>query len=643
MKILDKLIEKLNNLSKNNSKNHEIFIPAVWQNINSTEAEIKVDFPTFLINQIEIIQKFNEKNSIESKNLAKKNPTIYNLFIRFCTAFDHNRDGKITNEIGKFKETGTFLKTIAILPYLKNLGVEILYFLPINSIGIDGKKGDLGSPYSINNPYKLDENLGEPLLEIEIEKQFLALVEAAHLIGMKVVTEFIFRTASKDSSLAISHPEWFYWIKNEIKDRENSTNNQTEINEENYGSPYFSDDKLIKIRSKIAQNDFDNLPEPSENYQKMFTEVPEKVEIIENKIIGTLKNGEKVRIPGAFADWPPDDIQPAWSDVTYLKFYDNPDFNYIAYNTVRMYDNLSVQPKFEITDLWRNIENIIPFYQKKFGIDGVMIDMGHALPKKLLGRIISKARKNNPDFLFWEENFASNENSVKAGFNLVLGFLFFDENNCEQMKNCIKNIEQNLFPIPFFATPETHNTPRAAARAGKTAYSKIAYLLNKLLPLPNFIHSGFELGETFPVNTGVGFGEIDTTDFTAEKLPLFSTSSLPWTYGNNLIKFIQNINDILDKKLDFSATIKSRNIVKLIENENKNVLCFLRKTLNENINLLFIANYSNELQNINLEFSPNTKFEFLFGENNFTNDFTENSNKISINISEHNFILLEIE
>jgi glycosidase len=40
-----------------------------------------------------------------------------------------------------------------------------------------------------------------------LEEQFKALVEAAHCLGIKVVTEFIFRTSSKDSPIAITHPE----------------------------------------------------------------------------------------------------------------------------------------------------------------------------------------------------------------------------------------------------------------------------------------------------------------------------------------------------------------------------------------------------------------------------------------------------
>ena len=79
---------------------------------------------------------------------------IYNLFVRTTTAFDHNGNGTLdlpTNAEG-LRETGTFLKAMAMLPYIKRLGATTVHLLPITSIGHDGNKGTLGSPYAIRNP-----------------------------------------------------------------------------------------------------------------------------------------------------------------------------------------------------------------------------------------------------------------------------------------------------------------------------------------------------------------------------------------------------------------------------------------------------------------------------------------------------------
>ena len=143
---------------------------------------------------------------------------IYNIFVRTTTAFDHNGNGALDLPLNSegFRETGTFLKAMAMLPYIKRLGANTVHLLPITSIGHDGNKGTLGSPYAIRNPYELDENLSEPSLGLDVKTEFQAFVEAAHRLGLRVVVEFVFRTAAKDGDWVKEHPEWMYWIKETV-------------------------------------------------------------------------------------------------------------------------------------------------------------------------------------------------------------------------------------------------------------------------------------------------------------------------------------------------------------------------------------------------------------------------------------------
>lgn len=589
MKNLQKVLQKLKSVLLNSDETKDVF-PTLWKCDNSASGSTFLERPEhFFINQIEWIIE----NSSSTLSKKVESPIIYNLFTRFTTAFDHNQDGKILNFAQSFKETGTFLKAIAFLPYLKKLGVNIVYLLPITAIGSEGKKGDLGSPYSISNPYKLDEFLNEPLLDLEIEELFAAFVEAGHLLGMKIIVEFVFRTASKDSELAIKNPEWFYWIKEDIEERDSEN-----ISEEFYGAPVFTEKELEDIKLNVKNKNFKNLIAPHKIYRDMFTNTPVMVQKDENgRIVGITEKGEKVKIPGAFADWPPNDIQPAWSDVTYLKLYDSEEFNYIAYNTVRMYDEELAKEENEVKSLWQHIENIIPYYQKKFNIDGVMIDMGHSLPKKLMQRIVSNARAVKEDFIFWEENFVPNENSVKEGYDLVLGYMPFDAHNYYKMREIIKRLERKDFLIKFFATSETHNTPRTASRFPDNSiqFNKLIYTISAFLPLPLFLHSGFELCEKFPVNTGLGFENIDTSDYTVEKLPLFSTANLKWD-DSNIVDFIKKINKVRNEYFTFGTLTD----ISLVDCDKENILMFKRK-IDENKSILVVANYFQEEQTVTIE------------------------------------------
>lgn len=48
-------------------------------------------------------------------------------------------------------EEGTFRAAEKHLPRLKDLGVDILWLMPIHEIGVKNRKGTLGSPYSVKD------------------------------------------------------------------------------------------------------------------------------------------------------------------------------------------------------------------------------------------------------------------------------------------------------------------------------------------------------------------------------------------------------------------------------------------------------------------------------------------------------------
>lgn len=587
MKALKTIHKKLNELK--NIKIDKYYIPSLWMFPEEKPSQINVNPVDFFTTSI---SKIISKEKVEVENNKNKLIT-YNLFVRFATAFDHNQDGSITAEVTGFRETGTFLKAIAMLNYLKYLGINTVYMLPITSIGIDRKKGNLGSPYAIRNPYKIDDNLSEDILGIDTETQFRAFVKACHHLGIKVVCEFVFRTGSVDSDLAITQPEWFYWLKQEIEDRPAGSKD-----EKLYGPPIFDNEELALIKQKVESNNFSKLPEPHKNYLDMFTDTPKKVINSNNRIIGE-RNGKMSRIPGAFADWPPDDSQPVWSDVTYLKLFDNKNFNYIAYNTVRMYDDELNNQSNKIAPLWDFISGIIPHYIKSFDIDGVMIDMGHALPSELRAEISERARNAKEDFIFWEENFVMNENSVKEGYDAVLGYLPFDAHNPYNMRDLIRYISSGNCPINFFATPESHNTPRAASRFSDGRFNRAAYLVAAFLQAMPFIHNGFELCETNPVNTGLGFQAEDYERYPAEKLPLFSVAQLDWQRKDTIIKFIKQVNDIR-KIYSPDEGIRARNI-HLISADSEEVVAFVVRNKVRQSELLIAANLSDKKINSTLD------------------------------------------
>lgn len=452
---------------------------------------------------------------------------IYNLFVRSATAFDHDGDGVLgrPNPSG-FSEIGSFMKSILLLRYIKELGCNTVHLLPITTVGRDGSKGDMGSPYAIRNPYKLDENLAEPSLGLGAEAEFAAFVEAAHHLGLRVVVEFVFRTSSKDGDWVKEHPEWFYWIDATIPDRELGS-----ANPDHYGMPVFSETEAELIEMAVEEKAFDRLLAPNLAHRRMFLAPPKPEEVYweDEKWVARYADGQLGRIPGAFADWPVDDPQPPWGDVTYLRMYDHPDYNYIAYNTIRMYSTQLAQLEYAARPLWERIIGIVPSYQERYGIDGAMIDMGHALPPLLKQELIETARERDTHFAFWDENFQATQQGAAEGYNAVIGSLPFVLPKPDELEEYLIDLVYRGTPLPIFGAVESHNTPRAITKPGGVNYVKYGISVGMFVPALPFVHNGSEFGEPLPVNTGLDFTPAEIQANPSHTLPLFSAVAFDWT------------------------------------------------------------------------------------------------------------------
>lgn len=586
---IEAIRDRLNELATGDGSEVHYEIPSLWMAPERGQAgRVRVNPAEFYRDRIQqILDAPNEKPPKKTSHgdwSAKA--VVYNLFVRHTAAFDHNANGVLDLPVNAdgWRETGTFLKALALLPYIKFLGCNTIHLLPVTAVGQDGNKGTLGSPYAIRNPYKLDETLAEPILGRDVGTEFGAFIQAAHRLGFRIVMEFVFRTASKDSDWVAEHPSWFYWIYDDIPDRA-----ADDPRASGYGSPYFSDDELRLIHARVRRNDFSSLPPPNLAYRQMFADPPKKAELVDGRFRGSVNGGRKLRIPPAFADWPPMDVQPPWDDVTYLKLYDNPQFNYIAYNTIRMYDSRLAKVENENRSLWNSILNIIPHYQKNFHIDGVMIDMGHALPHSLKHNILDRARRNDPDFAFWEENFSISGKSRHEGYNATVGYLPFDEHQPQKLKAFLMERATLGTPVPFFATPENHNTPRAATRTGGIVFAKLSWVINNFIPGIPFIHQGFELGERFPVNTGLDFSPEEIARIPSSGLPLFSEAALDWCNADEFTSFVSKVSELRRqwRNVIIHASGQSFHILPA---SSESILAFLRVSQDESIRVVVVAN-----------------------------------------------------
>lgn len=115
-----------------------------------------------------------------------KNSTIYQVYVR-----NHTKEG-------------TFNALSNDLERIKELGVDILYLLPIHPLGVLKRKGKLGSPYAISDYYGINEEHGTL-------DDFKSLISRAHDLDLKVMIDIVLHHTSPDALLLVKYPEFYFY------------------------------------------------------------------------------------------------------------------------------------------------------------------------------------------------------------------------------------------------------------------------------------------------------------------------------------------------------------------------------------------------------------------------------------------------
>jgi glycosidase len=112
-----------------------------------------------------------------------KNAVVYEIFTR------------------NFSEEGTFNAITARLDDLQDLGVDVLWLMPIHPSGEKNKKGAIGSPYAVRDFMAVNPDYGTL-------DDFKRLVKAAHKQKMRVIIDIVANHTAWDSVM-MEHPEWY--------------------------------------------------------------------------------------------------------------------------------------------------------------------------------------------------------------------------------------------------------------------------------------------------------------------------------------------------------------------------------------------------------------------------------------------------
>lgn len=94
--------------------------------------------------------------------------------------------------IRQFTAEGTFNEAAKHIPRLKELGVDIIWVMPIQKIGVAERKGELGSYYAIADYREVNPEFGTM-------DDFRSFVDLAHSNGLKVILDWVPNHTSPDA------------------------------------------------------------------------------------------------------------------------------------------------------------------------------------------------------------------------------------------------------------------------------------------------------------------------------------------------------------------------------------------------------------------------------------------------------------
>ena len=104
--------------------------------------------------------------------------------------------------IRQYTKEGTFKAFAKHLPRLQKMGVQTIWFMPIQPISKFGRKGSLGSYYAVASYTDINPEFGTLA-------DFNATVDQAHALGMKVLIDYVPNHSGADHPWLTTHPNFY--------------------------------------------------------------------------------------------------------------------------------------------------------------------------------------------------------------------------------------------------------------------------------------------------------------------------------------------------------------------------------------------------------------------------------------------------
>jgi glycosidase len=150
----------------------------------------------------------------------------------------------------QYSNAGSFAEFEKHLPRLSNMGVNILWFMPITPIGKEGRKmteSELGSYYAVQDYKGVNPEFGSL-------DEWKKLVKLSHLMGFKVIIDWVANHSAIDNHWVKSHPNFYVHDK---AGKNVSPYDWTDVYKLNYADRELRDSMIDAMQFWIKETNID--------------------------------------------------------------------------------------------------------------------------------------------------------------------------------------------------------------------------------------------------------------------------------------------------------------------------------------------------------------------------------------------------
>ncbi len=149
--------------------------------------------------------------------------------------------------IRQYTKEGTLNAFAKHLPRLQKMGVKTLWFMPLQPISKEGRKGTLGSYYSVASYTDVNPEFGTL-------NDFNAIVTKAHAMGMKVIIDWVPNHTGADHPWLTTHPDFH---ERDSTGKAIYTADWSDTRELNYSNPVMEDSMINAMQYWVKNTAID--------------------------------------------------------------------------------------------------------------------------------------------------------------------------------------------------------------------------------------------------------------------------------------------------------------------------------------------------------------------------------------------------